>query len=129
MLSLLAALLVLTADPESIGPPAPAPSLAGYYAFTGRNPDGEEYRGVATLSASGAGYRLLWVYDDGKVAAATAVVDGDRLIAGWGNGVGTWAVKVGDDGVVTLHGKFHLAGQKNGGTETLTFLRRFFKEL
>jgi hypothetical protein len=127
MLALLAMLLVQV-EPEPIGPPAPAPSLAGYYAFTGRNPDGEEYRGVATLSPSGAGYRLLWLYDDGKVAAATATLDGDRLIAGWGNGVGTWVVKV-EDGVTTLHGKFNLSGQKNGGTETLTFLRKFWKEL
>lgn len=121
------AILLLALAADFTGPPAPPP--AGYYAFVGRAPDGEECRGVALLVPTAGGYRLSWLYDDGKTAAATAVVEGDRLLVGWGNGVGVWVVKRSEDGTVTLHGTFRLTNYRGVGTETLTFLRPFTKEL
>lgn len=131
MTHLAAALLascILCTEPELIGPPTVTPAIAGYYAFTGNHPSGDDYRGVAMVTPNGAGYRILWLYDDGTASAGMATLDGDRLLVGFANGVGVWTVHDGCGGPL-LSGKYNLKDTSKAGRETLTFLHGFRKEL
>lgn len=116
-------------EPELLPPPTAAPpAIVGYYACQGNHPNGDDYRGVAMVTPSGAGYRILWLYDDGTAAAGTAVLDGGRLLVGFSNGVGVWTIHNGCGGVL-ISGKYNLKDSTKTGRETMTWLHGFRKEL
>ena len=89
--------------------------LDGSYEITGKNVDGEEYKGKLDVKKDGEGYTFAW--DAGSQFTGFGIKQGDKAVVGFGGKQCAFvAYEVKPDG--TLEGKWGGQGNKSFGTET-----------
>lgn len=97
-----------------------ADSLAGSYAVTGKNPNGEPYSGTLVIKQQGAVYQFSW--QTGDAFEGIGIKQGNSIAVGWGTNssdrcaVVSYIVEPGG----TLSGTWGVYGQDKVGLETAT---------
>ncbi|MBL1177039.1 hypothetical protein [Pantanalinema sp. GBBB05] len=97
-----------------------ADSLAGSYAVTGKNPNGDPYSGTLVIKQQGLVYQFSW--QTGDTFEGIGIKQGDAVAVGWGTkpsdrcAVVSYIVEPGG----TLSGTWGVYGQDKVGIETAT---------
>lgn len=91
---------------------------SGKYAVDGKGPDGNGYKGTATITRTGDTYKVVWVIGGDKYIG-TAVGDDDFFAVGYKSGSDSGIAVYGRDGTA-WKGIWTYAGGTTTGTERLT---------
>jgi hypothetical protein len=100
---------------------AAAQDIAGTYTVTGKNPDGSDYSGVATIGGTAGGNcGITWTIGDGQTSQAFCMRQDDVLGAAYviGESIGLVVYRLNAEG--GLDGTWSIAGQEGVGEEHLT---------
>lgn len=100
---------------------AAAGDIAGTYNVTGKNPDGSEYTGVATISGTAGGVcGITWTIGDGQASQAFCMRQDEVVGAAYklGDKIGLVVYRINAEG--GLDGTWSIAGQEGVGEEHLT---------
>ena len=95
--------------------------LTGIYTVAGKNPDGSNYNGTATIAGTAGGVcGITWTIGSGQSSQAFCMRQGEVLGAAYviGDSIGLVIYRLGADGV--LDGTWSIAGQEGIGEERLT---------
>ena len=80
----LLALVPIPALAQSKGEGGQGPDIAGAYEVLGRDPDGQEYEGTATLRPDGGAWRIEWRIG-GQTFQGRGILAGQVLAVDWGD--------------------------------------------
>ncbi len=100
---------------------AAAQDIAGTYTVTGKNPDGSEYNGVATIGGTAGGAcGITWTIGDGQASQAFCMRQDEVVSAAYtlGESIGLVIYRINAEG--GLDGTWSIAGQEGVGEEHLT---------
>lgn len=100
---------------------AAAGDIAGTYNVAGKNPDGSEYSGVATISGTAGGVcGISWTIGDGQASQAFCMRQDDVVGAAYtlGDKIGLVVYRINAEG--GLDGTWSIAGEEGVGEEHLT---------
>lgn len=95
--------------------------IAGTYTVSGKNPDGSEYSGVATIGGTAGGNcGITWTIGNGQTSEAFCMRQDEVVGAAYtlGNAIGLVIYRINDQG--GLDGTWSIAGQEGVGEEHLS---------
>lgn len=102
-------------------PAAMAGDIAGTYNVTGKNPDGSDYSGVATIAGTAGGVcGITWTIGEGQSSQAFCMRQDDVVGAAYtlGDKIGLVVYRINAEG--GLDGTWSIAGEEGVGEEHLT---------
>lgn len=94
--------------------------IAGTYTVTGKNPDGSEYNGTATIGGTAGGNcGITWTIGNGQSSQAFCMRQGEVVGAAYtlGESIGLVIYRINADR--SLEGTWSIAGQEGVGEERL----------
>ena len=100
---------------------AAAQDIAGTYTVTGKNPDGSDYSGVATIGGTAGGAcGITWTIGEGQASQAFCMRQDEVVSAAYtlGESIGLVIYRINAEG--GLDGTWSIAGQEGVGEEHLT---------